>query len=261
MKFSDAAARYVNSSHLRDTSRIRYRNVLASLRPLHRRAVCNIRPQHVQAALNAMATAPSQQLALKLVRAVLGQHGNEAARAVRVRGVQKDARSLSRAEAEQLEAALPDTLEGDALRVLLATGLRVGELVALCAEDWDSAAASLRVARSRSGATKSGRTRHVDVPNRAAAILSRRAQGGLLFPVCERQLRRVLVRGCKAAGLAPCRLHDLRHTRVTQLLQAGAPMHYVTQQAGHHSPSFTLERYAHLAAAAAEDRRGWANLA
>jgi len=48
----------------------------------------------------------------------------------------------------------------------------------------------------------------------------------------------------RAAGVR-CRFHDLRHTAITRMLEAGAPEHAVRALAGHVSPKM-LERYAHM---------------
>lgn len=61
----------------------------------------------------------------------------------------------------------------------------------------------------------------------------------------------------KAAGLPPIRMHDLRHTHATLLLQAGVHPKIVSERLGHHSVAFTLDTYAHvlpgMQAEAAED--------
>lgn len=49
----------------------------------------------------------------------------------------------------------------------------------------------------------------------------------------------------KRAGLRHIRVHDLWHTYATLLLQAGAPITYVSQQLGHADASITLRVYAH----------------
>jgi len=49
-----------------------------------------------------------------------------------------------------------------------------------------------------------------------------------------------------AAGLAPLRPHDLRHTAVALWIAAGANPKEVATRAGHTSVSFTLDRYGHL---------------
>jgi integrase len=50
----------------------------------------------------------------------------------------------------------------------------------------------------------------------------------------------------KAAGLAPLRPHDLRHTAVALWIASGANMLAVSRRAGHASTTFTLDRYGHL---------------
>ncbi len=49
-----------------------------------------------------------------------------------------------------------------------------------------------------------------------------------------------------AAGLAPLRPHDLRHTAVAIWIAAGLGPLEVSRRAGHASTSFTLDRYGHL---------------
>ena len=49
-----------------------------------------------------------------------------------------------------------------------------------------------------------------------------------------------------AAGLAPLRPHDLRHTAVALWIAAGANPKEVSVRAGHTSVAFTLDRYGHL---------------
>jgi integrase len=47
------------------------------------------------------------------------------------------------------------------------------------------------------------------------------------------------------ADLRQVRVHDLRHSYATHLLQAGAPITYVSEQLGHADASITLRFYAH----------------
>jgi hypothetical protein len=53
-------------------------------------------------------------------------------------------------------------------------------------------------------------------------------------------------RHLRAAGLAPLRPHDLRHTAVALWIAAGANPKEVSVRAGHTSVSFTYDRYGHL---------------
>lgn len=50
--------------------------------------------------------------------------------------------------------------------------------------------------------------------------------------------------GCRRLADVRCRFHDLRHTAVSMMLDAGAPEHAVRAIVGHVSPRM-LERYAH----------------
>ena len=55
----------------------------------------------------------------------------------------------------------------------------------------------------------------------------------------------VFTRLLEKAELAHRRIHDLRHSYATLLLQAGAPITYISQQLGHRDASITLRVYAH----------------
>jgi integrase len=46
--------------------------------------------------------------------------------------------------------------------------------------------------------------------------------------------------------LPTIRLHDLRHTHASILLQQGVPLKVVSERLGHSNPAFTLSVYQHL---------------
>jgi len=50
----------------------------------------------------------------------------------------------------------------------------------------------------------------------------------------------------ETAGLAPLKFHELRHTYVSLLIDAGANLKQVSTWAGHSSAAFTADRYQHL---------------
>ena len=52
----------------------------------------------------------------------------------------------------------------------------------------------------------------------------------------------------RKAGLPPIRLHDLRHTHASLLLQAGAHPKIVQERLGHSSIRVTLDTYSHVMA-------------
>ena len=48
------------------------------------------------------------------------------------------------------------------------------------------------------------------------------------------------------AGLRRIRIHDLRHTFASMLIQNGESLAYVRDQLGHHSIQITVDTYGHL---------------
>lgn len=76
---------------------------------------------------------------------------------------------------------------------------------------------------------------------------------GLLFPApeggflrLENFRRRVWTPATVAAGVAPLRLHDLRHTCASLAIAAGADVKVLQRMLGHASAALTLDRYGHL---------------
>ena len=185
--------------------------------------------------------------------------------------------------------------EGYCFLLLLArTGMRLGEAIALKWGDIDWRSGTILVERSfvrgELSSPKSGKTRRVDMsaqlqaalrerfehrvqrvvaidPERQAAIDAEAANAVLdswVFPGVDGKSpmdehlfrRRVFKPLLVAAKLRHIRIHDLRHTYASLLLGNGVDLQYVSQQLGHHSPSFTLSCYAHLLPT---DRHGLVN--
>lgn len=249
------------------TSTIRsYHTLLAHCAPhLAGVPVHKVAKRHVEGVLasaRAKGLAPkSLRNLLQFIKLVLKEAGSRAADGLRVSVPDPDVRAMTREEAERFAQVLSGRDEDAALFVLLRTGLRLGELLALGRSDYDVERAVLHVQRSTNGPTKSGRRRAVDVPDDAARLLAHACalHRGSMFPLCDRTLRRSMERACQRAGIPQFRVHDLRHTRATHLLLAGVPVAYVSEQMGHSSPSYTMRVYGHVAAASSAQRREWAN--
>ena len=62
----------------------------------------------------------------------------------------------------------------------------------------------------------------------------------------ERNVRTVFTRLLEKAGLRHIRIHDLRHTFASLLLQQGESIVYVKDQLGHGSIQITVDTYGHL---------------
>ncbi len=149
------------------------------------------------------------------------------------------------------------------------TGLRLGELLALCWRDVDFAGEAIRVRGSwASGALttpKSGKVRSVPLaPDVAEALakLGRRENwvrdDDLVFPgegggyLDGSALRRRYKVALKRAGLRPLRFHDVRHTFGTRMI-GKADIRRVQEWMGHADIQTTM-RYLHYAPHA-EDAR------
>lgn len=177
-------------------------------------------------------------------------------------------------DAEQVRALL-DAARGDRLEalavVLVTTGLRVGETLALRWCDVDTARRTIRVERTAQesiGAivftapkTKAG-TRTVALGALAVGALRRRrtlaeregfaAPGDLIFPTLAGTAQRKsnLHRRwwhplLEKAALPRIRLHDLRHSAASLSLAAGTNARVVSERLGHADPSLTQRVYQH----------------
>lgn len=156
---------------------------------------------------------------------------------------------------------------------LARTGLRLGEALALQWGDIDWHGRFLEVRRtfchrSRQMQTpKSGKSRRVDMSQQLTttlkALLVERKKETLrngwnelppsIFITDEGTMvdgdnmrHRIFYPILKKAGLRQVRLHDLRHTFASLLIQQGAPLLYVKEQMGHHSIQVTADIYGHL---------------
>lgn len=83
----------------------------------------------------------------------------------------------------------------------------------------------------------------------------------VICPHPVRYVNRRFTRDAKAAGLEGLTPHALRHSFITNMLDAQVPVHTTAALAGHSRPAVTLDTYSHLvsdearAAMAAMDAR------
>jgi len=167
---------------------------------------------------------------------------------------------------DQLSRFLKALNEGDdhlsvaAIRLLLFTGCRRGEIVSL---RWEQL--NLEEDRIFLLETKNGRSRTVHLNTKAKEVLeelsaqrdhvSRTRDSEFVFP--SRQgtkkghlfdLRNPFEKACKLAGIEGLHLHSLRHSFASLAVMSGASLYDVQKLLGHQDPKMT-QRYAHLDAA------------
>jgi integrase len=154
-------------------------------------------------------------------------------------------RYLTPAELERLVVALaeyPNQTAANAIRLLLLTGSRSGEVFAARWQQFDLEAG---VWTKPSSATKQNREHRVPLSAPTRQLLAEMDRTDVrLFPGL------VTVRGdwlkiCRQAGLEGLRVHDLRHSYASFLVSAGLSLPVIGALLGHTAPS-TTARYAHL---------------
>ncbi len=148
-----------------------------------------------------------------------------------------------------------------AFEILYWTGMRQGELLALTPADIDFSHRQISITKSYTqidGAdiistpkTKKS-IRNVDVPQflldelRVYIRTKHIAPESRLFERTRHYLFVKLRKGCEASGVRRIRTHDLRHSHVSLLINAGFSALDIAERVGHESVSTTLDVYAHL---------------
>lgn len=169
-------------------------------------------------------------------------------------------------ELEAILALAPDPVTGLLFRALYASGCRYGEMLALAPRHVKVKDDKARLVVERTwaadevgggwhlGPTKGKNTRTVYVPaalgEALLALGTNPDTGCLAFPshTTAQGRWRAMRNEAGHRGLAPegVRIHDLRHSRITHLLEAGANPVAVSRMAGHASVQFTMDRYGHV---------------
>jgi integrase len=151
----------------------------------------------------------------------------------------------------------------DLVIVLLNTGARLGEALALTWRDVDLTRGAIRVVTTkRASKGRKALVRHVPINDALAEHLGAMGPGEPDTPVltiARNNIRRKFMAACQDAGIVGhCRVHDMRHTFCSHLAQAGVPLNTVRELAGHATMDMTL-RYSHLCPATRADAVGVLN--
>jgi len=147
---------------------------------------------------------------------------------------------------------------------LLATGCRVNE--ALTAK-WSLVDRQNRIWRVSAENSKSGKSRSVPLSDAALDVLDQigtEGQHDYVFTNPDTgkpftHIRHTWIRIREKAGMPWLRLHDLRHSFASMLVNAGCSL-FVVQQALGHADSSVTQRYSHLSSKTLQDAANNASL-
>lgn len=149
----------------------------------------------------------------------------------------------------------------EAFLTLFWTGMRSGELLALTIEDLDFQLCTIRINKTYSRSHQQDiitepktpkSNRIVTIPdflNRTlhAYVKSQNFQAtDRLFPYTIHFLHHEMNRGCKHSGVTRIRLHDLRHSHASLLIELGCSPLLISERLGHEKVETTLNIYSHL---------------
>ena len=148
-----------------------------------------------------------------------------------------------------------------AFEVLYWTGIRCGELLALTPSDFDLKNSTLSITKSYQRLQKRdvitppktpNSVRKVQLPkflrDEMADFIAMRSDlgpNGRLFDTTKYYLGHELKRGSEISGVKRIRVHDLRHSHVSLLIDMGFSALAIAERVGHEAVDITY-RYAHL---------------
>lgn len=148
-----------------------------------------------------------------------------------------------------------------AFEMLYWCGIREGELLALTAGDFDFEKGTVTISKSYQRlhgediittpkTKKSNRT--IKMPQFLCeemqdyiGMLYGYKKKDRIFPISKNYLHREMDRGSRAAGVKRIRIHDLRHSHISLLIDMGFSAVAIADRVGHESIEITY-RYAHL---------------
>ena len=145
--------------------------------------------------------------------------------------------------------------------VMYWTGVRTGELLALCPSDFDFEKGTLTISKSyqrlqgqdvitEPKTPKSNRTIKItdtlfEEMKEYIAHQYKLKPKDRLFPVSKSNLTNAMKRGCEKSGVKRITLHSVRHSHISLLIHLGFDVVAIADRVGHESIDITF-RYAHL---------------
>lgn len=138
----------------------------------------------------------------------------------------------------------------DIIPFAVETAMRMGEIVSLRWEDYQSGDKPMVVIRDRKDPNnKEGNDQLVPLLGEAAAIIERQERkGALIFPYKADSIGAAFRRACVRLQIEDLHFHDLRHEGTSRLFERGYQIHEVALVTGHKDWK-SLKRYTQLSPA------------
>ena len=161
-----------------------------------------------------------------------------------------------------IDSVMNKRLSYMAFMTLYWTGMRLGELLALNPKDVDLEKRTIAITKSYQRLGKkdvitppktSKSKRVVTIPEFLAAdikdymdSLYDLQEDDRMFPITKYYLEHEMQRGIKESGVKRIRVHDLRHSHASMLIELGFSPLEIANRLGHEKVETTLNTYAHL---------------
>lgn len=146
--------------------------------------------------------------------------------------------------------------------ILFYSGIRIGELLALTAEDFNFSDNTMRINKNYVRIAKVDyiQTPKTEKSNRVITMppavmnmvkeymfsLYDYKKTDRLFPVTEFYFLHDMNKGSAKAGVKKIRLHDIRHSHASMLMDMDVPIKQISERLGHENIETTLSIYAHM---------------
>lgn len=161
-----------------------------------------------------------------------------------------------------IDSVMNKRLSYMAFMTLYWTGMRMGELLALNPKDIDLEKRTISITKSYQRLGKKDvitppktpkSKRVITIPEFLAAdikdymdSLYDLQENDRLFPITKYYLEHKMQRGIKESGVKRIRVHDLRHSHASMLIELGFSPLEIANRLGHEKVETTLNTYAHL---------------
>ena len=169
------------------------------------------------------------------------------------------------------DAMMDKPLSFYAFEMLYWCGIRLGELLALVPADFDFVKSTVTISKSYQRINREDVVTEPKTPKSNRTIkmpefLCHEIQEYLkslygcdsddrMFPISKSYLHHEMNRGAKASGIKRIRVHDIRHSHVSHLIELGFSAVAIADRVGHESIDITY-RYAHMFPSKQEEMAG-----